>query len=115
MMKNKHLVLFMALIMCFSLVFGAAAANEGEQIIPTSAVSPTQEEDFIDGIGGMLGDVAGDKFDQAGSVIEDGIGKAHGFLGMFQNLVENIKIFFANLINTIFPFFNIGDGNSILG
>ncbi len=113
-MKNKHLALFMALIMCFSLVFGAAAATEGEQIMPsTSAVSPTQEKDFVDEIGGVLGDEAGDKMSEVGSDIMDGIEEGHGFLDTVQRVIENIKIFFANLINTIFPYFNIGMGDSL--
>ncbi len=107
----------MALIMCFSLVFGAAAATtEGEQIMPsTSIVTPTDEEDLADQIGGALGDVAGDKMSEVGSEIMDGIYEANDFLATVHRVIENIKIFLANFINTVFPFFNIGTGGSILG
>ncbi|MBE6775587.1 MAG: hypothetical protein E7543_05280 [Ruminococcaceae bacterium] len=115
-MKNKHLALFMALIMCFSLVFGASAATEGTQIMPsTSAVSPTEEEDIADKVGDILGDVAGDELSQAGQEIMNGAEEAHGFLASFMKIIENMKVFFANLINTIFPFFGIGTGDSLLG
>ncbi len=106
----------MALIMCFSLVFGAAAATEGEQILPSdSVVTPTDEEDIADQIGGALGDVAGDKMSEVGSEIMDGIYEGNDFLSTVYRVLENIKIFLANLINTVFPFFNIGTGDSLFG
>lgn len=106
----------MALIMCFSLVFGAAAVTEGEQIMPsTSVVSPTEEEDFVDQIGGIAGDYLGTTFSQLGSDINEGIKEAHGFLAAVDKIINNIKIFFANLINTLFPFFGIGMGNPFFG
>lgn len=106
----------MALIMCFSLVFGASAATEGEQIMPsTSAVSPTEKEDIADKVGDILGDVAGDELGQAGEEIMGGVEEAHGFLATFMKIIDNVKIFFANLINTIFPYFNIGTGDSLFG
>lgn len=116
-MKNKHLALFMALIMCFSLVFGAAAATtEGEQIMPsTSVVTPTDKEDIADKIGGALDDAAGDKMSEVGSEIMDGIYEGNAFLSTVYRVLENIKIFFANLINTIFPMFDIGTGGSLFG
>ena len=115
-MKNRQLALLMAAIMCFSFVFGAAAATEGEQVMPsTSVVSPTAEEDIGDKIGGIIGDVAGDKLDGAGEVIMGGAQEAHSFLATVQRIVDTIKVFFSNLINTIFPFFNIGEGNSLFG
>lgn len=114
-MKNKHIALFMAFIMCFSLLFGSAAAIEGEQIMPsTSAVAPTTgEPDMADQIGGALGDAAGDDLSQAGDEIMDGIEQGYNFLGAMQKIIETVKIFFSNLINTIFPFFNIGMGDSL--
>ncbi len=115
-MKNKHLALFMALIMCFSLVFGTAAATEGEQIMPsTSLVTPTDEPDIADKVGDILGDMAGTQMSEVGSQIMDGIYEGNDFLSTVHRVIENIKIFFANLINTIFPFFNIGTGNSLFG
>lgn len=114
-MKNKHLALFMALIMCFSLVFAASAAHEGEQILPSQVVTPTEKEDIGDKVGDIIGDVAGDKLGEVGKDIMDGAEEAHGFLASMMKIVENIKIFFANLINTIFPFFNIGMGDSLFG
>ncbi len=114
-MTNKKLAFAMALIMCFSFVFGAAAASEGEQIVPsTSQVSPTEKEDFVDSIGGMLGDTAGDKFSEVGDELMDGIQKGNIFFDMIQRVIDTIKVLWANIINTIFPFFNIGSG-SILG
>ena len=115
-MKNKHLALLMAFIMCFSLMFGAAAATEGEQVMPsTSAVSPTQKEDFIDKIPDMIPSDLQTTISEIGSDIIGGVEEAHGFLATVMRVIDNIKIFFANLINTIFPFFNINDGGSILG
>lgn len=115
-MKKKHLVLFMAFIMCFSLVFGAAAATEGEQVVPsTSAVSPTQEKDFIEKLPEMIPDELQTTLSEVGSDIMDGAEEAHGFLATVMRVIENIRIFFANLINTIFPFFGIEDGGSLLG
>ena len=115
-MKNKHLALLMAVIMCFSLVFGAAAATEGSQVMPsTSAISPTQEKDFIDKIPEMIPGDLQTTLSQVGSDIMDGAEEAHGFLATVMNIVNNIRIFFANLINTLFPFFGIEDGGSLLG
>lgn len=115
-MKNKHLALFMALIMCFSLVFGTAAATEGEQIMPsTSLVTPTDEPDIADKVGDILGDMAGTQMSEVGSQIMDGIYEGNDFLSTVHRVIENIKIFLANLINTIFPFFDIGTGNSLFG
>lgn len=106
----------MAFIMCFSLVIGASAATEGEQIMPsTSAVSPTEKEDLGDKAGDILGDVAGDELSQAGQEILGGVEEAHGFLASLMKIIDNIKVFFTNLINTIFPFFGIGTGDSLLG
>lgn len=112
-MKNKHLALFMALIMCFSLVFGAAAATEGEQILPSEVVTPTEKDDIADKVGDVLGDAAGDKFSEVGEDIMGGVEEAHGFLASLMKIVDNLKVFFANLINTIFPMFNIGMGDSL--
>lgn len=113
-MKNKHLALFIAVIMCFSLAFGAAASTNGEQIMPsTSAVSPTQEKDFIDQIPGMIPDDIKTTISEVGSDIMDGAEEAHGFLSTVMRVLENVKIFFANLINTLFPFFNISEGGSL--
>lgn len=115
-MKNKHLALFMALIMCFSLVFGTAAATEGEQLMPsTSLVTPTDEPDIADKVGDILGDMAGTQMSEVGSQIMDSIYEGEDFLSTVHRVIENIKIFLANLINTIFPFFNIGTGNSLFG
>ena len=115
-MKNRHLVLFMALIMCFSLVFGTAAATEGEQIMPsTSIVTPTDEPDIADKVGDILGDVAGTQMSEVGSQIMEGIYEGNDFLSTVYRVIENIKIFLANIINTIFPFFNIGTNDSIFG
>lgn len=115
-MKNKHLALFMALIMCFSLVFGTAAATEGEQLMPsTSLVTPTDEPDIADKVGDILGDMAGTQMSEVGSQIMDGIYEGNDFLSTVHRVIENIKIFLANLINTIFPFFDIGTGNSLFG
>ena len=115
-MKNKHLALFMALIMCFSLVFGTAAATEGEQLMPsTSLVTPTDEPDIADKLAGALGDAAGEEMSEVGSQIMDSIYEGEDFLSTVHRVIENIKIFLANLINTIFPFFDIGTGNSLFG
>ena len=115
-MKNKHLALFMALIMCFSLVFGASAATDGEQIMPTvSAVSPTEEDDIADKVGGIVGDLAGDKMSEIGEDIVGGAEEAHGFLATVQRVIDTIKVMLSNIINTIFPFFNIGTGDSLFG
>ncbi len=115
-MKNKHLALFMALIMCFSFVFGAAAATEGEQIMPsTSPVSPTQEEDFVDKIPEIIPGDLQTTLSEVGSDIMDGAEEAHGFLGALQKVIDTIKVFLANLINTIFPFFDIGMNDSLFG
>ncbi len=106
----------MALIMCLSLAFGAAAATEGEQIMPsTSVVTPTDEPDIADKLGDALGDVAGDKMSEVGSEIMDGVYEGNAFLTTVYRVIGNIKVFLANLINTIFPFFNIGTGDSIFG
>ncbi len=107
----------MALIMCFSLVFGAAAATtEGEQLLPSeSVVTPTDEPDIADKVGDILGDMAGDKLSEVGSEIMGGIYEGNDFLNTIYKVLENIKIFIANLINTVFQFFNIGSGGSIFG
>ena len=106
----------MALIMCFSLVFGAAGASEGEQIQPSSsAVSPTQEKDFVDELPDKLPDDLKTTLSDIGSDIKGGVEEAHGFLNTMMKVIDNIKVFFANLINTIFPFFNIGTGDSLFG
>ncbi len=99
----------MAVIMCFSLVFGASAATEGEQIMPSAPVSATGEPDIADKVGDILGDVAGDKMSEVGSDIMDGVEESYGFLSVMQRIVDTVKIFFANLINTIFPFFGLGE------
>ena len=106
----------MALIMCFSLVFGTASATEGEQLMPsTSVVTPTDEPDIGDKIGDILGDVAGTQLSEVGSQVMDGIYEGNDFLSIVHRTIENIKIFLANLINTIFPFFGIGSDDSIFG
>ena len=107
----------MAIIMCFSLMFGAAAATtDGEQIMPsTSAVSPTQAPDIGDQVGGMIGDIAGDQLGQAGQDIMDGMNEAHGFLASVQRIIDNLKVLLSNFINTVFTFFNIGTGDSLFG
>lgn len=106
----------MALIMCFSFVFGAAAATEGEQIMPsTSAVSPTQEKDFVDKIPEVIpGDIQ-TTLSEIGSDIMQGAEEAHGMLGSLQKIIDTIKVFLANLINTLFPFFGIGMNDSLFG
>ena len=106
----------MALIMCFSFVFGAAAATEGEQIMPsTSPVSPTQEPDIADKIPEFIPDDVQTTLAEAGADIMEGAQQAHGFLNAVQKVIDTIKIFFANLINTIFPFFGIGMNDSLFG
>ncbi len=112
-MKNKHLALFMALIMCFSLVFGAAAATEGEQIVPTSAVSPTEKDDIADKVGDIVGGIAGEQMSQVGDDLKEGAGEALGTLDTAMNVIDIIRILLANFINAIFAFFGIGGDSSI--
>ena len=114
-MKNKHLALLMAVIMCFALVCGAsAAATEGEQIFPSAPVSATGEPDIIDQVVEGVGEAAGDKISDVGSDIMDGIEESYGFITAFDRIVSTVKVFFANLINTIFSMFGIG-GDSFFG
>ncbi len=113
-MKNKHLALLMAFIMCFSFIFGAAAATEGEQVIPsTSAISPTQEKDFIDELPEKIPDDLKSTISDIGSDIIGGAEEAHGFLATMQKIIDTIKVLLSNFINTIFPFFNIGMDDSL--
>ncbi|MBR5437911.1 MAG: hypothetical protein IKV21_03235 [Clostridia bacterium] len=110
-MKNKHLALLMAVIMCFSLMFGAAAVTEGEQVIPsTSQISPTATTDMIDEIVSVGSSAYGDELSNAGDNLMNEAEKAHGFLSTFMRMIDTFKVLFANLVNTIFPFFNIGTG-----
>lgn len=103
----------MALIMCFSLVFGASAATEGEQIVPSTAVSPTEKDDIADKVGDIVGGIAGDEMSQLGEDIKEGAGEALGTLDTTINVIDIIRILFANFINAIFSFFGIGTGNSL--
>lgn len=100
-MKNKYLALIMAVIMCFTLFCGTVAAAED---LP---VSGEQLSDIVEG-------VIGEDPSEIGGEIMDGIYEGQGILQTIYDVLENIKILFANLINTVFGYFDIG-GNSLFG
>lgn len=103
-MKNKYLAIFMALILCFSLAFGATAAVEGTQVTQQEQVVPTTSKDIADKVGDVVGGIAGDDLSQAGEEIMDGIYEGQGILRWFYNIIENIKIMLANFVNTFLGF-----------
>lgn len=101
-MKNKYLALFMAVVLCFTFLFGTVA---------TAADIEIPDEVIGDVLEGVLGEDPG----EVGEDIAGGITEARDFLGMLLNVLENIKIMLSNVMNTVFEKMGIGTSSSIFG
>lgn len=104
-MKNKHIALFMAAVLCFTFFFGTAAmALDIDNIeIPNETV------------GGVLEDVLGEDPGAVGDEIKDGIYEGKNILEIVIQAIDNFKIILSNWLAKIFGIFGIGESDSLLG
>ncbi len=104
-MKNKYFVLFVAAVLCFTMLFGTSAmALDLDNIeIPNETVGDVLE--------GVLGEDPG----VVGDGIKDGIYEGRDFLQLLTQAINNFKILLTNLLSEFFGMLGVGESDSLLG
>ena len=102
-MKRKYLALFMAVVLCFTFLFGmAATALDLENV----EIPPETIEGALEGVLKEDPGVVGDE-------IKDGIYQARDVIQVLTEALDNLRIIIANFLADFFKRMDIGQSESI--
>lgn len=102
-MKNKYFTLFVAVVLCFTFLFGmtVTALDAGNIEIPNETVGDVLE--------GVLKEDPG----VVGEEIKEGIYEGRDFLQVLTDAIDNLRIIIANFLADFFKRMDIGQSESI--